>query len=275
MRRLTKFKSLTQMKLPLNASFLHTEPSRLNFQGVRPANTCAVLLLVVALLIPTAWAQDAPDLKSDRDKISYAVGLQLGNRLKAQVSELDTAVCLQGVKDALSGGKTLLSEQEVATIIDRLSVDLKKKQAAVRAEHMRARKELGEKNLQHGQVFLETNKSRPGVITLASGLQYKILKAGEGPKPALDDTVLCHYWGTLIDGTEFDTSYTKSEPSAVALNAVIKGWSEALQLMPVGSKWQLFVPPTLAYGEKGAGRTVGPNATVVFEVELISIKNKS
>jgi FKBP-type peptidyl-prolyl cis-trans isomerase FklB len=249
--------------------------ARVNLLGRRGAWACAALSLIVALLAPAACAEEAPELKSEQDKTSYAVGVQLGNRLRAQVAELDPAICIQGIQDALSGSQKLLNDQEITAIITRLSEDLKKKQLAARAEQMSLRKELAEKNQNQGQAFLEANKTKEGVVTLESGLQYKILRAGGGPRPSLQDTVVCHYWGTLIDGTEFDTSYQQKDPSTLALNTAIKGWKEALPLMPVGSKWQLFIPPTLAYGEKGAGRTVGPNATVVFEVELISIKNKS
>lgn len=133
-------------------------------------------------------------------------------------------------------------------------------------------KNLAEKNTKEGEAFLEANKKKSGVITLPSGLQYKILKEGNGAKPTATQTVKCHYRGTLIDGKEFDSSYKRGEPTEFPVGGVIKGWTEALQLMPVGSKWELYIPSTLAYGERGAGQTIGPNAVLIFEIELLSIK---
>jgi FKBP-type peptidyl-prolyl cis-trans isomerase len=154
------------------------------------------------------------------------------------------------------------------TILTRLQAELKTRQAAQLAEKAaKARSEEG--------VFLASNKGKAGVVTLESGLQYRILKAGEGKKPAIDDTVVCHYRGTLVDGTEFDSSYKRNKPATFALKRVIKGWTEALQMMPVGSTWQLFIPSSLAYGERGTGKSVPPNATLVFEVELLSIQDSA
>jgi FKBP-type peptidyl-prolyl cis-trans isomerase FklB len=161
----------------------------------------------------------------------------------------------------------LLTEEQARTAI----MELKKEIVQKQQEQMAA---LAGKNSAEGQAFLTKNKTAEGVVTLPSGLQYKILKAGEGKKPGLDDTVSCHYRGTLINGTEFDSSLKRNEPTSFPVKGVIKGWTEALQLMPVGSKWQLFVPPNLAYGERGAGGAIGPNATLIFEVELLSIKEK-
>jgi FKBP-type peptidyl-prolyl cis-trans isomerase FklB len=162
----------------------------------------------------------------------------------------------------------LLTEEEARAAIMHLQAQLRQKQ-------IEAMKLAGEKNQKAGEAFLAENKKKEGVVTLPSGLQYKILKAGEGKKPTAEDTVVCNYRGTLIDGTEFDSSYKRGEPATFPVRGVIKGWTEALQLMPVGSKWQLFIPPTLAYGERGAGAQIGPDATLIFEVELISIKEKS
>jgi FKBP-type peptidyl-prolyl cis-trans isomerase FklB len=135
-------------------------------------------------------------------------------------------------------------------------------------------KEAADKNKAEGEAFLAANKSKEGIVTLPSGLQYKILTEGKGPKPTAADTVVCNYRGTLINGTEFDSSYKRGEPATFPVGGVIKGWTEALQLMPVGSKWQLFIPSGMAYGERGAGADIGPNATLIFEVELISIQEK-
>ncbi len=226
-----------------------------------------LMLLGVALFAVVAVAQETPALKSQKEKLSYALGTDLGNQLKKQSVEIDTDLFIQGVKDALSGAKGLMTEAEVRATITELSNELRKKQ-------VEAMKQLGEKNKKEGEEFLTANKSKEGVVTLPSGLQYKVLTEGNGSKPGPDDTVVCQYRGTLINGTEFDSSYKRNQPATFPVKGVIKGWTEALQLMPVGSKWQLFVPSDLAYGERGAGPNIGPNATLIFEVELVSIKEK-
>lgn len=204
-------------------------------------------------------------LNTPKDKASYAVGMSFGTSLRKQSVDVDPSIVERGLRDALAGGKTLLTEEEQRTILTQLQADLRKKQQA----KMQA---LGESNKKEGQAFLEANKAKEGVVTLASGLQYKVLQAGTGPKPAATDTVVCNYRGTLIDNTEFDSSYKRGQPATFPVIGVIRGWTEALQLMPVGSKWQLFIPPELAYGDRGAGAQIGPNATLIFEVELVSIK---
>jgi len=171
------------------------------------------------------------------------------------------------VNDAMAGGKTLITEAEAREVFLKLRSEMMAKQ---QAETQR----VGEANKQAGEQFLAANKSKEGVVTLPSGLQYKILKEGTGPKPAATDTVTVNYRGTLIDGTEFDSSYKRNEPTTFGVNQVIKGWTEALQLMPVGSKWQLFIPSDLAYGERSPGAEIGPNSTLIFDVELVSIKEK-
>jgi FKBP-type peptidyl-prolyl cis-trans isomerase FklB len=148
-------------------------------------------------------------------------------------------------------------------------------QEETRKKQAEKAQQMGAANKTEGETFLAANKNKEGVITLPSGLQYKILQAGTGPKPAATDSVVCNYRGTLINGTEFDSSYKRGQPATFPVNGVIKGWTEALQLMPVGSKWQLFVPAQLAYGDRGAGADIGPNATLIFEVELLSIQAKS
>ena len=208
----------------------------------------------------------APALTTDRDKESYALGMDIAKGLKAQSIDVDTALMLRGLKDSLSGGKTLLTEDEEKDALTKL-------QSEVRQKQEEERKELAEKNLKDGQAFLAANKTKEGVIVLPSGLQYKILTEGTGRKPTATDTVICQYRGTLIDGTEFDSSYKRGQPATFPLGRVIKGWTEALQLMPVGSKWQLVIPPDLAYGERGyPGTPIGPNAALVFEIELLSIR---
>jgi FKBP-type peptidyl-prolyl cis-trans isomerase FklB len=172
------------------------------------------------------------------------------------------------MKDAAAGSKTRLTTEEAKAVLTEVQSEVGKQQQ----EKMQA---AGAKNKTEGEAFLAANKSKEGVVTLPSGLQYKILTAGTGPKPTANDTVNCNYRGTLTNGTEFDSSYKRGQPATFPVSGVIKGWTEALQLMPVGSKWQLFVPTNLAYAERGAGAEIGPNATLIFEVELISIQDKS
>ena len=214
-----------------------------------------------------APAQTAPTLKDDKAKTSYALGMNIAHTVKEQPIDLDQAAFVQGMKDVLAGGKTLLTEQEMAAALAVLQNDMNAK-AAEKA------KQVGEMNKTEGAAFLAANATKEGVVTLPSGLQYKIIAAGTGPKPTAGDTVICNYRGTLIGGKEFDSSYKRGQPATFAVSGVIKGWTEALQLMPVGSKWQLFIPPDLAYRERGAGPDIGPNATLIFEVELISIQGK-
>ncbi len=185
-------------------------------------------------------------------------GKRLGESLRKQSVPFDPALLARGMKDGLAGGKTLLTDQEAQAAMEEVRSDLIKKQQAA-----------GKKE---GDDFLAVNKGKEGVVVLPSGLQYKVLQAGTGPKPTASDTVACNYRGTLINGTEFDSSYKRGQPSKFAVNGVIKGWTEALQLMPVGSKWQLFVPSDLAYGEQG-GPGIAPNTTLIFEVELVSIES--
>jgi len=215
----------------------------------------------------------ASPLTTKKDKFSYALGMSfgkgLGAKLKEQSVEYDPNLVAQGMKDALAGSKTRLTDDEAHAVMSQVQAELQK-------EQQEKIKQAGETNKKEGEVFLAANKAKEGVVTLPSGLQYKILTPGTGPKPTAADTVVCNYRGTLIDGTEIDSSYNRKEPSIFPLKGVIKGWAEALQLMPVGSKWQVFVPSDLAYGERGfPGKSIGPNATLVFEVELISIEQKT
>jgi len=232
---------------------------------------------------PTAGAQKAPaaktgqaakprtqpvlTLKTQKDKVSYALGSNLGTNLHKQSVEVDPAIVLRGLKDALAGGKMLLTDDEARAALTQL-------QAEVRNKQQEKMKVAGELNRKEGTEFLAANKAKEGIVTLPSGLQYRILTAGAGPKPAATDTVSCNYRGTLTNGTEFDSSYKRGQPASFPVNGVIKGWTEALQLMPVGSKWQLFIPSELGYGDRGAGADIGPGATLIFEVELLSIQGK-
>jgi FKBP-type peptidyl-prolyl cis-trans isomerase FklB len=216
---------------------------------------------------PAPDSSNAPAFKTQKDKVSYAIGMNVGTTLHRQSVDIDPKILQQGLEDALAGGKTLLSEDEARAVLTELQTDMRKKQQ----EKMQL---AGEANKKEGDAFLTANKGKDGVVALPSGLQYKIITSGTGPKPTASDTVVCNYRGTLIDGKEFDSSYKRGQPATFPVSGVIKGWTEALQLMPVGSKWQLFIPSGLAYGERGQGGDIGPNATLIFEVELLSIQAK-
>jgi len=217
----------------------------------------------------TAAKTGAPiTLKTQQEKFSYALGMNLGANLHKQSVPIDPAMVSRGLKDGFSGAKTLLTEEEAKAALTEEQNILRKAQQ----EKMQA---AGEANKKEGAEFLAANKTKEGVVALPSGLQYKILKSGDGPKPTASDTVVCNYRGTLLSGTEFDSSYKRGQPATFPLSGVIKGWTEALQLMPVGSKWQLFVPADLAYGERSPGPEITPNSTLIFEVELLSIQPKT
>jgi FKBP-type peptidyl-prolyl cis-trans isomerase FklB len=211
-------------------------------------------------------------LKTEKEKFSYALGMKTGQRMaesfKKQSVPFDSSILARGLKDGLSGGKTLLTDEEAQAAIKAVQEEVGKKQ-------QEKTQQVEAVNKKEGDAFLAANKTKEGVVTLPSGLQYKILKQGTGPKPTTSDTVVCNYRGTLINGTEFDSSYKRGQPATFPVSGVIKGWTEAVQLMPVGSKWQLFIPSDLAYGNRGAGADIGPDATLIFEVELLSIEDKS
>jgi FKBP-type peptidyl-prolyl cis-trans isomerase FklB len=206
-------------------------------------------------------------LKTDKEKQSYAMGMNLGMGLHRQGMTLDPALVARGMKDAIAGGKTAMTEEEARAAIQQFQSEVRQKMQATAQEK-------GETNRKAGQEFLEANKGKPGVVTLPDGLQYKILKEGDGPKPTASDTVTCNYRGTLTDGKEFDSSYKRGQPASFPVSGVIKGWTEALQLMPVGSKWELYIPADLAYGDRGAGPDIGPGETLVFEIDLLGIQSK-
>ncbi len=216
-----------------------------------------------------AASSSSSTLPDQKSKASYAIGMNMGTSLRKQSVDVDPNVVAQGLKDAMAGGKLQLTDEEAHAALAQL-------QTEVRAQQEAKAKAAGELNKKDGDAFLAANKAKPGVVTLPSGLQYKILTPGTGPKPTAADTVICNYKGTLIDGTEFDSSYKRGQPATFPVSGVIKGWTEALQLMPVGSKWQLVIPSDLAYGERGApGGNIGPDSTLVFEVELMSIQPKT
>ncbi len=220
-----------------------------------------------------AKSVEPPALTTRKDKFSYALGMNIGSglgaNLKRQSVEVDWNLVSQGLKDSAAGSKTRLTDDEAKAVLTEVQNELQKQQQ----EKMKV---ASEKNKTEGEAFLAANKSKEGIVTLPSGLQYKILTAGTGPKPAATDSVVCNYRGTLVNGTEFDSSYKRGQPATFEVGKVIKGWTEALQLMPVGSKWQLFIPSNLAYGERGEPRGgIEPNATLIFEVELLSIQDKT
>jgi FKBP-type peptidyl-prolyl cis-trans isomerase FklB len=220
-------------------------------------------------------------LKTPKEKASYAIGVNIGRGLHRDSVDVDPAILARGLRDGLGGAKTLLTDEEMKGAMVVLQTELRQKQEMRNREQQVRSKEqeaqmlqVGEANKKEGEAFLAANKTKDDVVTLPSGLQYKILKEGDGPKPAATDSVVCNYRGTLLNDTEFDSSYKRGQPATFNVGQVIHGWTEALQLMPVGSKWQLFIPADLAYGQQGAGRDIGPNATLIFEVELLSIQGK-
>ncbi|MBV8514573.1 MAG: FKBP-type peptidyl-prolyl cis-trans isomerase [Acidobacteria bacterium] len=215
----------------------------------------------------TAAAAIVP--KTQKEKASYAIGVNLGKGLHRDGADVDPAFIQRGIKDAIAGGKLSLTDTEMKAALTALSADLKKKQDAELAA-------IGDANKKEGDAFLETNKTKEGVIALPDGLQYKILTTGNGSKPTATDTVVANYKGTLINGTEFDSSYKRGQPATFPVGQVIKGWTEILQMMPVGSKWEVYIPSDLAYGPQGPGRgPIGPNQTLIFEIELVSIQPKA
>ena len=216
----------------------------------------------------TAAKTAAPlTLKTQKDKLSYAIGMNIGQSMKKDSLDIEPAIVERGLKDAISGAKPLMTDEEAKAVMTEIRAEMMKKKET-------EAQQAGQTNKAAGQQFLAANKAKPGVVTLPSGLQYKILKEGTGPKPTATDTVVCNYRGTLINGTEFDSSYKGGQPATFPVNGVIKGWTEVLQLMPVGSKWQVFVPSDLAYGERSPAPEIGPNSTLIFEIDLLSIQEK-
>jgi FKBP-type peptidyl-prolyl cis-trans isomerase len=212
----------------------------------------------------TSKAAPATTLKTDKDKASYALGMSIGTGLHRQGIPVDPVVVARGLRDAMSGNKTLMTEEQMKSTLQQLRTEVGKEQAA--KAHV-----AGEGNRKEGEAFLSANKSKEGVTALPDGLQYKVVKEGTGPKPTASDTVTVNYRGTLVNGKEFDSSYKRGQPVSFPVSGVIKGWTEALQLMPVGSKWELYIPADLAYGDNPPDPSIGPGNTLIFEVELLSI----
>jgi FKBP-type peptidyl-prolyl cis-trans isomerase len=227
-----------------------------------------ILALGTAFLTIAVAAQDAPDLSTQKEKLSYALGMQMGADFRKQDLDLDLATLTKGLVESFNGAKTVLTEEEMRAILTNAKEEYEKKQAALREEKAQV-------TLREGEKFLAENKSKQGVVTLPTGLQYKVLKQGKGDTPKMHEHVVCNYRAMLLDGTEFDNSAKHNGPSTFPVRGVIKGWEEALLIMPQGSKWQLFVPPQLAYGKAGApSMKVPPNATLVFELELVAVKEE-
>ena len=230
------------------------------FQNKRIRDGCYASIFVFTM---EALAQEKAPPKDKKEKTGYAIGVNIGADMKRMSIEIDADMVAQGIKD-IYAGKLKLSDEEIRTTLTELNKEMQSKEN----ERMKI---LGEKNKKEGEAFLAENKKKEGVKTLPSGLQYKVIKEGTGKVPKATDTVTTNYRGTLIDGTEFDSSYKRGQPASFPVNGVIPGWTEALQLMKTGSKWQLFIPSNLAYGERGSG-TIGPNAVLVFEIELLAVK---
>jgi len=223
-----------------------------------------VIILCLVLAAGPVLAGETLELKTKKDKVSYAIGLDMGNNLKKSDLEIDPDILARAIKDVMSGGKTVMTDQEAKETLMAL-------QKEIQAKQQERNKALGEKNKKDGDEYLAKNKKKAGVKTLPSGLQYKVITEGKGKSPKASDTVTVNYAGTLIDGTEFDSSYKRGQPVSFPVGGVIKGWTEALQLMKEGSKWQLVIPADLAYGEQGRPG-IPPNSVLIFDVELLSIK---
>lgn len=238
-----------------------------------------ILLAVVSLFAPSCGKMEdqkkeitKEDLKTEDEMASYSLGFSTGVRFKNDESGINLEIFQRGVKDGFTGSDQMLNEEEM----NKAMTAWRRKTRAIRQEQrkkeMEERKKQEEENKAKGEKFLEENKTKEGVVALESGLQYKILKEGTGASPKETDTLKCHYKGTTIDGKEFDNSYERGEPATFAFDRAIEGWKEALKLMKVDAKWQLFIPPQLAYGERGSGKVIGPNETLIFEVELLGIE---
>ncbi len=232
---------------------------------VRVIGGLIVGAVVLSCLVACTEEPQDVQLKNLEDRVGYGIGLRIGRDFRTQEVAIDPRVLLKGVEDGLSGTAPLLSDEEIQKALTALQAELNERQE-------KRRKALAEENLRAGKAFLEQNGKKEGVVTLPSGLQYQVLRRGEGMIPGQNDQVTVHYRGRLIDGTEFDSSYARNKPATFPVAGVIPGWSEALQRMPVGSQWRIFLPPDLAYGSQGAGSMIGPEAVLVFDIELLGIE---
>jgi FKBP-type peptidyl-prolyl cis-trans isomerase len=235
---------------------------------MKTISALALTILLLALL-PGCGGQGADEevteLTTFQEKAGYAIGQDVAANLGRTGVALDPDALVQGLRDGMAGKESLLSDEELQEVMQEFN---KERQIAMATR----RDEEGAQNYKDGIAFLTLNRTNEGVVQTESGLQYQVIVQGDGPKPGPDDRVSCHYVGTLIDGTEFDSSYKRGQPAVFQVGGVIPGWTEALQMMPVGSKWKLFIPPELAYGESGAGQVIGPQSTLIFEVELLGIE---
>lgn len=266
-------KPLITLAIPLLAAMLlghaPAQDAPASTPPSKPASTQSKPKAPAAKKAPATAAKPATaaaPLTTQKQKNSYALGMSIGLGLKKQgvADAIDTPLAVRGMREALAGGKTAMTEDEMKAALQQLRTQFQATQEAKAHE-------AGSSNRKEGDTFLAANKSKDGVKVLPDGLQYKVLTEGNGAKPSANDTVTVNYRGTLIDGKEFDSSYKRGQPASFQVSGVIKGWTEALQLMPVGSKWQIFIPADLAYGDRGAGADIGPGATLIFDVELISI----
>ncbi len=224
-----------------------------------------IAFFCVALVTIQLNAQKKTTLKTQKEKISYIIGTDIGKNLKKQSIDVNPELLFKGIKDAFAGDTFLLTDQEIQEVMGAFQQEMIAKQSEKKGM-------IAAANKKEGEAFLDTNKKKDSVITLPSGLQYKVVVEGSGKTPTVNDTVTTHYRGMLIDGTEFDNSYKRGEPTTFPVNGVIAGWTEALQHMKAGSKWKLYIPSNLAYGDRGAGQLIGPGATLIFDIELISVK---
>lgn len=222
------------------------------------------LLCILATLASPCRAADATEIKTEKDKLSYSIGASIGKNLKKEGTDVELDLLIKGLKSAITGEKLLFPESDMRQIMGSYQSEMRKHAMATRQEALAGNKKKGE-------AFLADNKTKDGVVVLPNGIQYKIIKTGNGRKPVDSDMVQVNYRGALIDGTEFDAT-EPDHPASLKLSSLIAGWKEALKLMPEGSKWKIFIPAPLAYGERGVGSDIGPNETLVFEVELLAIK---
>lgn len=251
-------------------------------------STLAASLVAASITATTAGAQGAPaspapsaatpaptdpTLKDPKAQVSYAIGYNIGRQMKSDGVSVDGEVLAHGIRDGQAGATAAIAPEQMNAAMTSVQTTIMEHRHQAEAAQADQNKQLAETNKTAGEAFLKANAAKPGVVTTASGLQYEILVKGTGPTPKAEDTVVCNYRGTLVDGTEFDSSASHGGPATFPVRGVIKGWTEALQMMPVGSKWRLVLPADLAYGPNGAGSQIGPNAVLVFEVELVSIKS--
>lgn len=224
-----------------------------------------VVCLGVVLMACQSKTQDKVDLKSQKDKVSYSIGVDIGRNLKRQNLDLNPVIVGAGIRDIFDSLKIQMSDSDMTQVMMAFQTEMREKQ-------QRQTRELGERNKKAGADFLAANKTKQGVVTLPDGLQYKVIKTGTGPKPKASDSVTVHYRGTLVDGTEFDNTLKRGGPETFPLKDVVKGWSEAIQMMNIGSKWEIYIPSDLGFGEQGAGSVIPPNSVLIFEVELLGKK---